>query len=140
MITSYIQRVANIKEYEGKHGKILYHDLEMENGDKINIGKKKRQLEGWKLTYEILEKGQQEYNKAKTVSPDGFKPKTFSPKSQDKDDVQLMIVKQSCLKAAVELNGQGGDRSQIVDDAQYFVDWVMDNCCAKDDNKNDMPF
>ena len=38
-----------------------------------------------------------------------------------------MIVKQSCLKCAVELNGSGADKSQIVDDAQYFTDWVMDN-------------
>ena len=61
------------------------------------------------------------------------------------DDIQLMIVKQSTLKCAVELNGQGGDRSQIIKDAQYFTDWVMDDCCANkpsenNDNNNDMPF
>ena len=126
--TSNIKKVVNIKEYEGKYGKTLYHDLEMENGDKINIGKKKEQQEGWELTYDITEFGQQEFNKAKAVAPEGFKHKTFSPKTQGKsDDVQLMIVKQSCLKCAVELNGSGADRSQIVDDAQYFTDWVMDN-------------
>tara|TARA_R100000700_G_C3175127_1_gene149839 strand:+ start:278 stop:709 length:432 start_codon:yes stop_codon:yes gene_type:complete len=137
--TSNIKKVVNIKEYEGKYGKTLYHDLEMENGDKINIGKKKEQQEGWELTYDITEFGQQEYNKAKAVAPEGFKPKTFTPKSQDTDNVQLMIVKQSCLKCAVE-NDKTGDRSQIIDDAQYFVDWVMDNCCAKKDTNNDMPF
>ena len=75
--TSNIKKVVNIKEYEGKYGKTLYHDLEMENGDKINIGKKKEQQEGWELTYDITEFGQQEYNKAKAVAPEGFKPKTF---------------------------------------------------------------
>tara|TARA_R100000781_G_scaffold3464_1_gene4847 strand:+ start:3711 stop:4145 length:435 start_codon:yes stop_codon:yes gene_type:complete len=138
--TSNIKKVVNIKEYEGKYGKTLYHDLEMENGDKINIGKKKEQQEGWELTYDIVEVGQQEYNKARAVAPEGFTPKTFTPKPQGKsDNVQLMIVKQSCLKCAVE-NDKTGDRSQIIDDAQYFVDWVIDNCCDKKDNKNDMPF
>ena len=38
-----------------------------------------------------------------------------------------------------------GDRSKIVKDAQYFTDWVMDDCCANkpsenNDNNNDMPF
>jgi hypothetical protein len=141
MTTSKIKKVANIKEYEGKYGLTFYHDLEMENGDKINIGKKKEQLEGWELTYEIVEKGQQEYNKAKAVAPEGFKPKTFTPKPQGKsDDIQLMIVKQSCLKASAEMNPSGTDREQIIDDAQYFTDWVMDDCCAKKDTNNDMPF
>jgi hypothetical protein len=138
--TSNIKKVVNIKEYEGKYGKTLYHDLEMENGDKINIGKKKEQQEGWELTYDITEFGQQEYNKAKAVAPEGFKPKTFTPKSQDTDDIQLMIVKQSCLKASAEMNPSGTDREQIIDDAQYFTDWVMDNCRAKKDTNNDMPF
>ena len=50
-----------------------------------------------------------------------------------------MIVKQSCLKCAVEMD-KTGDRSQIVKDAQYFTDWVMDDCCANKDTNNDMPF
>ncbi len=139
--TSKIKKVVNINEYDGKFGKTFYHHLIMENGDKIDIGKKKEQLEGWELTYDIIEFGEQEFNKAKAVAPEGFKPKTFSPKSPGKsDDVQLMIVKQSCLKCAVELNGQGADRSEIVDDAQYFTDWVMDNAKKESKDNNDFPF
>ena len=138
--TSTIKKVVNVNEYDGKFGKTFYHHLEMENGDKIDIGKKKAQLEGWELTYDIIEFGEQEFNKAKAVVPEGFKHKTFSPKTQGKsDDVQLMIVKQSCLKCAVE-NDKTGDRSKIVDDAQYFTDWVMDNAKKESKDNNDFPF
>ena len=138
--TSTIKKVVNVNEYDGKFGKTFYHHLEMEYGDKIDIGKKKAQLEGWELTYDIIEFGEQEFNKAKAVVPEGFKPKTFSPKTQGKsDDVQLMIVKQSCLKCAVE-NDKTGDRSKIIDDAQYFTDWVMDNAKKESKDNNDFPF
>ena len=138
--TSTIKKVVNVNEYDGKFGKTFYHHLEMENGDKIDIGKKKAQLEGWELTYDIIEFGEQEFNKAKAVVPEGFKHKTFNPKTQGKsDDVQLMIVKQSCLKCAVE-NDKTGDRSKIIDDAQYFTDWVMDNAKKESKDNNDFPF
>ena len=146
--TSKIKKVVKCSEYDGKFGKTFYHHLEMENGDKIDIGKKKEQLVGWELTYDIVEVGQQEYNKARAVAPEGLN--SFSPKkptNNKSDDIQLMIVKQSCLKIAIEYHGmqKGGDRSDVIDHAQYFTDWVMDDCCANKpsenkDSNNDMPF
>ena len=53
--TSKIKKVVKCSEYDGKFGKTFYHHLEMENGDKIDIGKKKEQLVGWELTYDIVE-------------------------------------------------------------------------------------
>ena len=41
MKTSKIKEVNEIKPYTNTHGTTLYHSLTMENGDKINIGKKK---------------------------------------------------------------------------------------------------
>ena len=79
----------------------------------------------------------------KTLHTIGFKPKTFSPKSPGKpDDIQLMIVKQSCLKVAIEYHGmqEGGDRSDVIDHAQYFTDWVMDNAKKESKDNNDFPF
>ena len=138
--TSKIKKVVKCNEYDGKFGKTFYHHLEMENGDKIDIGKKKEQQLGWELTYDIVEFGEQEFNKARAVAPEGFNNfGSKKPTNNKKDDIQLMIVKQSSLKCAVELNGQGGDRSKIIDDAQYFTDWVMDDCCAKKDSNNN-PF
>jgi len=70
MKTSKIKEVIEVKEWGEGERKTFYHNLVMENGDKINIGKKKEQRPGWELTYEILEEGQQEYNKAKAVLPE----------------------------------------------------------------------
>lgn len=66
--TSKIKAVHNVNEYTNNHGTTLYHHLEMENGDKIDIGKKKRQQIGWELTYEIIgDLGQHEFTKAKAA-------------------------------------------------------------------------
>ena len=60
----------------------------MENGDKINIGKKKAQQVGWRLTYEIIgdkkDDGtyQQTYPKAKERFD---KPNNYSQKSSGYD-------------------------------------------------------
>ena len=62
--TSKIKTVVQCKFHQSSGN--YYHNLEMENGDKINIGKKKQQSVGWELTYEIVDEGQ-EYNKAKSA-------------------------------------------------------------------------
>lgn len=77
--TSKIQQVVNYKEYTtNNYGTTIYHNLILENGDKINIGKKKIQQVGWELTYEIIGDKkpdgtfQQEYPKAKPAQKDEF--------------------------------------------------------------------
>ena len=128
MITSKIKEVVSVKPHENSYGITLYHSLLMENGDKINIGKKKEQQVGWELTYEIVEEGQQEYNKAKAVAHDKFKSngQTSYSSSFKKDDVQNLIVRQTCMKASVEFC-KGSDGS--VEDIFYLADecykWVM---------------
>lgn len=64
---SKVEKVTNIKPYNGQNGTVYYHNLIMDNGDKINIGKKKELAIGEELKYEIVETGQQEYNKAKSI-------------------------------------------------------------------------
>ena len=81
MKTSKVKAVQEVKEWGDGDRKTYYHNLEMDNGDKINIGKKKQQVIGDELTYEIIgDEGQHEYTKAKTVNPD------FKPKGQKSDD------------------------------------------------------
>jgi len=127
MITSKIKEVVSVKPHENSYGITLYHSLLMENGDKINIGKKKEQLVGWELTYEIVEKGQQEYNKAKAVAPENFKSngqKSYSS-SFKKDDVQNLIVRQSSLKSAVDYcRGNNCSPEEVCETADIFVNWV----------------
>ena len=126
MKTSKIKTVVSIKPHKTeKYGTTFYHNLEMENGDKINIGKKKEQQVGWELTYEITEQGQQEYNKAKAVAPESFnKSNNYTPSNSSNDDRQLLIVKQSSIKAAVEFDNQC-TIEDMLKNAEIIKDWVM---------------
>ena len=66
MKTSKIKQVVSKKDFTNSHGTTIYHQLLMENGDKIEIGKKKLQVVGWELDYEVTDEGF-EYQKAKSV-------------------------------------------------------------------------
>jgi len=70
MRTSDVKVISEIKEWGDGDRKTFYHNLEMENGDKINIGKKKPLQVGDNINYEIIgDEGQHEYTKAKSVNP-----------------------------------------------------------------------
>lgn len=72
---SKIKSIAEVKPFTGNYGTILYHKLEMENGDKIDIGKKAELKTGWDLYYQIVgDPGQHEYTKAKSVKKDDVPP------------------------------------------------------------------
>jgi len=90
--TSKILSVDSVKEYSSNNRKIYYHNLQMENGDKINIGKNKIQQVGWELTYEIIgdkkEDGtyQEIYPKAKYAQKEQFnKQNNYSQRSSGYD-------------------------------------------------------
>lgn len=66
-------KVASIENVQGDGEKwrgVYYHHLVMENGDKIDIGKKKLLDIGDELDYEVLEIDQHEYSKAKAYNPE----------------------------------------------------------------------
>ena len=156
MKTSKIKNVVNSKEWSNNGKTIIYHNLEMENGDKINIGKVKLQQVGWELTYEIIEQGQQEFNKSKAVQKE---QPNFSSGSkggfQKSPDVQKSIIRQSSLKASVELCsafvkvGNSVNTADVLRIADSFVAWVnsgetetvakAEQVVAKIDNTN-LPF
>ena len=147
MKTSKIKEVVDVSDPYGKF-KTLYHNLVMENGDKINIGKAKTQLVGWELTYEIVEEGQQEFNRAKPVQKEQNFTKSFNTQSKPRtgevvteDLKQQLIVKQSSLKAAVEFCDKECTIEHIIMNAEIFYDWVMTGKKPKASNShNDMPF
>ncbi len=140
MKTSKIKTVVNSKEWSNNGKTIIYHNLEMENGDKINIGKVKLQLVGWELTYEITEQGQQEFNKAKAVQKEQQAYTQNKPTTTTKTvDVQDLIVKQSSLKASVEFCNKECTVEHIIANAEVFYDWVMTGK-KPEASKNDMPF
>ena len=154
MKTSKIKTVVSIKPHQTeKYGTTFYHNLKMENGDKINIGKKKEQKIGWELTYEITEQGQQEYNRARAVASESFnKSNNFTSSNSSNDDRQLLIVKQSSIKAAVEFDNQC-TIEDLLKNAEIIKDWVMGTDVQKkvdkvakafndkfEDESDDLPF
>ena len=143
MITSKIKEVVSVSEPYGKFN-VLYHKLIMENEDKIDIGKQKEQQVGWELTYEIQEKGQQEYNKAKAVAPDKYKGNgqaSYSSSVKKDDTIQELIVRQSSIKSAVDLcRGNNCSPEEVCSTAQIFFDWVMGKEVESKKGKDDLPF
>ena len=123
--TSKIKTVVSSKPYTGTHGTTIYHNLEMENGDKINIGKKNEQKVGWELTYQIIDEGQ-EYNKAKSAKKEESSNSTVfsAPKNEG---VQRMIVAQSSISSAVDLlKGQTPvDTADVLSVADKFFNYVI---------------
>tara|TARA_R100000656_G_scaffold68882_2_gene51900 strand:- start:398 stop:847 length:450 start_codon:yes stop_codon:yes gene_type:complete len=149
MKTSKIKKVVSVSEPYGKF-KVLYHKLIMDNEDKIDIGKQKVQQIGWELTYEIQEKGQHEFDKAKAVAPDKFKSngQTSYSSSVKKDDVQELIVRQSSLRSSVESHkGSNASDEEILKSAERFSNWVMGKEVKEKEvkietkiGKDDLPF
>ena len=147
MITSKIKEVVSVSEPYGKF-KVLYHKLIMDNEDKIDIGKQKEQQVGWELTYEIVEEGQQEFDKAKAVSPDKFKSNGQTSYKKD-DNVQELIVRQSSLRSSVESH-KGSHKvsdEEILKSAERFSNWVMGKEVKEKEvkietkiGKDDLPF
>ena len=114
-------------------GKTFYkYEVEMENGD---IGEynsisanQTNFVEGVQVDY-IYDTSKPKFPKIKPVynfksSPSRDGNYQNIQKAQRGDDVQKMIVKQSCLKAAVECV-QRDDADAILRLADVFVDWVM---------------
>jgi hypothetical protein len=101
MTTSKIQTVHQCKPFNGQNGTTYYHNLTMENGDEINIGKKKEMNVGEELTYELTggDDGQQRFKKAKSVQPEN---KSFSGGGKSFVDNSNAILYQTCLKAVSE--------------------------------------
>jgi hypothetical protein len=97
MKTSKIKNIVNTNEWKGSNGIVIYHNLEMENGDKISLGKMKKLEVGEELNYEITSTAQ-EYNKAKSVMAN-FAGNNF----KSDPDRNKAIVKQTCMKAAAAL-------------------------------------
>ena len=121
--TAKIQEIKNISPYQNSYGTTYYHHLVMDNGDKIDIGKKSECKVGWDLTYEIIgDPGQHEYTKAKSAKKEdgGFNNnKSYSKKGGNNNSFALSYAKDLCVAGKIELN-------EITKWATTFNQW-MDN-------------
>lgn len=125
MKTSKVKEVfGEPKPYTNSNGTTYYHNLIMENGDEINIGKKKQLSVGDELTYELTggDDGQQRFKKAKSVQPQQQNStstvvsKNWEPRDQDS------ILYQVCLKEAVNIT--------IATSKETFVAASPESICA----------
>ena len=127
MKTAKITKVVSKKDFTNSYGTTIYHQLQMDNGDKIEIGKKKELKEGWELTYEITDDAF-EYHKAKSVQPIPQTTTTTTAQSNPSGlNVQNLIVAQSSLASAVNFfSGTGGAGSEdVLEMADKFYKWVL---------------
>lgn len=135
MKKSKIKNIESIKPHTNDYGTTHYHNLELENGEKINIGKKKELQVGWEVIYEIVDQdGKSEYVKAKSVSlqdynnanPEEAIKKVSIPgtSTQFKADPlkQASIEQQVALKEANLYHATHGFNNEGVNALQQIVD------------------
>lgn len=124
MKTSKIKEVKATKEWTSSNGTTIYHSLVMENGEKIQIGKKKLQAVGTELTYEITDEQSGEFMKAKSVAPEGF---VTQKSSSAQPNVQNLIIAQSSLASACNLLSQSSKATseEALRIAEEFYKFVM---------------
>lgn len=131
-MNSKIKEIIETKEWTGQNGLVIYHSLLMENGDKINIGKKKPQQVGWELDYEIFDTSQ-EYNKAKGIMKEG---QSFTPNNSggqvggqatDWDKIARRETMKVCFNSACEYTNLNGIQGAIETDGRANHDVYTDN-------------
>tara|TARA_Y100000004_G_C8816018_1_gene369792 strand:- start:266 stop:736 length:471 start_codon:yes stop_codon:yes gene_type:complete len=137
-------------------GKTFYkYEVEMENGDVGEYNSvsanQSHFVEGAQVDY-IYDTSKPKFPKIKPVynfkaSPSRDGNYQNIQKAQRGDDVQKMIIKQSCLKAAVEVLNKNAKTTDILETANVFVDWVMNDTLPETKTKKkskkettDLPF
>jgi len=116
-------------DYQLRDGKTLYKFfVSMDNGDSGEYSSVKADQDkfivGQEAEYELS--STQYGNKIKPVYSQGG---GYTPSySSGSDDKQKMIVKQSCLKAAVDLlKDKGAKSTDVLKIADSFVNWVLES-------------
>jgi hypothetical protein len=147
MKTSKVKEIKKVSEYNGQNGLTYYHNLIMDNGDKLNIGKKAKLNTGDELTYELTggSDDQQEYKKAKSVKPQ-FNQSGYTHKYEPKDTNVITML--SCISSAcnaVSGSSKCSDKGFILDMAESFYSAAMSKSKNEpvnneDKSNDDLPF
>ena len=129
---STVYKVNNVKEYNGRNGLIYYHNLTLDNGDKINIGKKSKLAQTFNVSYVLKEEpGQHEFTPARSASREevenaGLKPiypRSSSNNEQNnssgnKDNLKVIKIGHAIAQAVIlecseiDLTGLGLERGK----------------------------
>ncbi len=129
--------------FESQWGTFFKHIIEFEDGMIAEYLSKSETQNKFIVGKETeVELTSREYNgktinKVKPVSPD-FKPSNnYSNKPNDK--VQELIVKQNALTNACNIVGES-DVAKILDIADAFKEWVLNDVKQTKTKSNDLPF
>jgi len=122
--------------WTGQYGTMYSFKVTFQNNETLEVNSK-TELPPYEVgdvvDYEVTKAGkfgkQGKIKKAETIS---------NPVSGNDIDRQLLIVRQSCLKAAVECN-PSGDPANIILRAEIFTQWVMTGVYGQETN-NEQPF
>ena len=138
--------VKSLKEdgsFESQWGTFFKHIIEFEDGMIAEYLSKTETQNKFIIGKETeVDITSREYNgktiyRAKLVSPD-FKPSNnYSNKS--KDNVQELIVKQNALTNACNIVGES-DVAKILEIADSFKEWVLNDVKPTKTKSNDLPF
>ena len=116
--------------WDGKYGLMYKNEIEMDNGDKGEYSSKfesqDKFVEGKLTEYTFIDGDFPKIKPINTFRPFPSGPNATSPKMDV--DRQKLIVKQSSLKAAVDICIAQGIYSpeDVLSRAEAFTDWVMD--------------
>jgi len=134
---SVVKSVQSTGTWDGKFGLMYKFEVEMDNGDVGQyMSKQKDQTKFTKGSQVDYEYHPGDYPKIKPVNT--FQQNgSFTPQKTGRtDDVQKMIVKQSSLKAAVDYcKGDTCSTRDIIDYAEEFYQWVMEDKKPEENNK-----
>ena len=120
--------------WEGKYGIMYKYEVSFENGDSGEYSSKSENqtkfIEGQETEYEFID------GKFPKVKPVNTFQQTSSFKKDDK--TQEYIIKQNALTNACNVIGEA-DVSRIIEVAEVFADWVLNNKKPNQSNTN-LPF
>ena len=93
METSKVKSITGTKKRAGTNGDVFYHSLEMENGDKVNVGKKTDNFfkVGDEIKYEVVSTDERGVKKIKEIKDSPFGAKPSFQKNYIKDSVSMAL-------------------------------------------------
>lgn len=128
MKTAKVTKVVSVNEWTGGNGTIFYCHCEMDNGDKIDIGKKKVVEVGQELDYEVVST-QHEYHKAKSVMKDQA-PTQGTSSSQKKfggnNNPSFALSYAKDYHTANGVDNTQNPSATILATADAFLNWLND--------------
>ncbi len=128
--TSKILEVRNVSTWNGPNGTVYYHHLVMDNGDKIDIGKKSELKTGWEVTYSITgDPGQQEFTKAKSEKKEGgnFFQNKNKPMNGKSSQASFALAYAKDYAGFYIEKGIDKTPEEVIETAAVFNKWLLEN-------------